>query len=475
MRNKKAPHAEHEEPKLVKVQSKDTNFLQDLRQSIKDTANGTENAPPLHIFPAEVQQIIQEKHKQSLPIDFLFSSVLAAVSGAIGNALKVELIPGRPTNAALWLAVVADSGDGKTEGMETFLKPLIKLEAEAHRAYKEQQAAYDAAVSENNALPYSEREKIDQQPPERKRRVIQEFTAEAYANIMSRNKNGVIAFVDEIKGFVAGQGQYKGGKGNDRQFYLQVWNGSAAMIDRVTHSIFIENAFLSMLGGIQKEEAREVFGNMITDGFAPRFLYVLADKVPPGRWSLEPVDNSMMQRWDTIIRHINSLENTHVENNLITFEREAAEVMVSWRNNQERSNNYTTRLFDAKLQIYAIRFALILHTLRRATEGTFYHADKIDKQTAEDALALAAYFRKNALKFIQRLNLDDPLEGLEGVKLDLYSRLPEEFTTAEGAAISKENNLLQHTAFSTFLKNKRLFAKVSKGVYRKILSDDEDE
>lgn len=72
------------------------------------------------------------------------------------------------------------------------------------------------------------------------------------------------------------------------------------------------------------------------------------------------------------------------------------------------------------------------------------------------------------------MKLDDPLEVLDKNKLKLYDLLPEEFTTSEGAEISKTNELLGHTAFSTFLKNKRLFAKVTKGVYQKLITDDND-
>lgn len=448
--------------------------VKDLKESIKDSFKSEVNPVPLEVFPEVVQNIIKEKAKQSLPLEFLFSSVLASVSIATGNSLKGELIPGMPTNASIWLSVVADSGEGKTEGIESFLKPLLKIESENYKKFKEEEAEAEAINKKNKALPYDQQDK-EVKKPTRKQRIIQDVTVEAFADRMQKNPNGLGAYIDEIKGFVTSQGQYKGGKGNDRQFWLSAWNGKTAMKDRVDQSIYIENVCFSIIGGIQKEEANDLFGTMVSDGFAPRFLIVLADNVPEGKWSLEPIDRSTEVEWEKIIRSITDLENADFENRLVKFDREAGEVLVNWRNTQTKANNFTTRLFDAKLRIYAIRLSLILHVLKRACEGQFYENDTIDKATAENALILVNYFRNNALKLIKSMKLDDPLEALDATKLKLYDMLPKEFTTGEGEQISKENKLLSHTAFSTFLKNKRLFKKINKGIYEKIISDGDND
>lgn len=444
--------------------------IKDLGERLKSSLQNECNVP-LHVLPNEVQDLVAEKAKQNIPTEFLFGSVLSCVSGAIGNSFRVELIYGMPTNASLWLSVVADSGDGKTEGLESFLKPLLKMESENFQQYKETEKEYKEEVLRNKALPQEKR--TEPEKPIRKQRLIQDITAEAYADRMQKNPNGLIGYVDEVKGFVTSQGQYKGGNGNDRQFWLSVWNGKTAMKDRVENSIYVENVFFSILGGIQKEEAKDLFGKMITDGFAPRFLFLAPDNVPELKWSLEPVDRSKEPQWEAIIRRITSLK-TDPENNIVRFTDNAGRKMVEWRNSQKRSTNYTTRLFDAKLQIYSIRLALVLHTLKRACENNFYENDLIEAETAEKAICLTEFFRSQALKMIEKMNLDDPLENLDETKLQLYELLPEEFTTAEGEHISVENKLLKHSAFSVFLKNKRLFQKVSKGIYRKLITDEND-
>lgn len=450
--------------------------VKSLKDSIKETLNDKKSDVPVQVFPEVVQNMITEKAtKQSLPTEFLFASVLGAISTSIGNIFKVELLFDMPTNASLWIAVVGESGEGKTEGINSFYKPLLKVEAENYKKYTEEVDAYKLALKIFKNLPNSERSAEDEpEPPIRKQRILQDVTVEAYADRMQKNPIGLGSINDELKGFVEGDGQYKGGKGSDRQTKLSIWNGKTSIKDRVQDSIFIENAFLSVIGGIQIEEASEMFGKMVSDGYAPRFLMVVAENTPQGKWTLEKVDRSIDEKWEKIIRSILELENSNFENNLVTFKRDAGEVLVNWRNSQVKANNFTTRLFDAKLRIYAIRLSLVLHVLKRANEGQFYEGDQIDKETAENALILVDYFRNNALKMITKMKLDDPLEVLDKNKLKLYDLLPEEFTTSEGAEIAKTNELLGHTAFSTFLKNKRLFAKVTKGVYQKLITDDND-
>ncbi|WP_312752155.1 DUF3987 domain-containing protein [Epilithonimonas hominis] len=443
--------------------------IKDLGEKLKNSLS--ENSVPLHVFPTEVQELIAEKAKQNIPIEFLFGSVLSCVSGAIGNTFRVELIYGMPTNASFWIAVNADSGDGKTEGIESFLKPLLKIESENFQKYKEAEKEYKEELQRQKSLPQDQRTELEK--PIRQQRVIQDITAEAFADRMQKNPNGLIGYVDEIKGFVTSQGQYKGGNGNDRQFWLSVWNGKNAQKDRVDNSIYVEKVFFSIIGGIQKEEAKDLFGKMITDGFAPRFLFIAPDNVQEMKWSLEPVDRSKEPQWEAIIRRIVNVK-TDPENNIVRFTPDAGKKLVEWRNSQKRSTNYTTRLFDAKLQIYSIRFALVLHTLKRACENNFFEDDLIEIETTEKAISLVEYFRSQALKMIEKMNLDDPLENLDATKLKLYDLLPEEFTTSEGEQISIENDLLKHSAFSVFLKNKRLFEKITKGVYRKLITDEND-
>lgn len=444
-----------------------------LKESIKSSFNNAEYTVPVGIFPEPVQRMIQEKTKQSIPPEFSFSSVLACTSIALGNSLKVELIPGMPTNASLWLAVVADSGEGKTEGIESFLKPLLKIESENYKRFQEEEKLFQAEEKLNKSLSADQQKELHK--PTRKQRIVQDYTQESLAGIMMQNPNGVGAVVDELKGNITSQGQYKGGGGNDRQLTLTMWSGKTAMKDRVNQSIFIENVFFSMIGGIQKEEANDLFGKMVSDGFAPRFLMIVADNIPESKWSLEPIDRSTEPAWEKIIRRITDLEGANFENRLVKFDHEAGEVLVNWRNSQTRANNFTTRLFDAKLRIYAIRLSLVLHVLRRASEGQFFENDTIDKATAENALILVNYFRNNALKLIKSMKLDDPLEALDATKLKLYDMLPFQFTTSEGEQISKDNGLLGHTAFSKFIKNKRLFTKITQGIYEKIISDGDND
>jgi putative DNA primase/helicase len=58
--------------------------------------------------------------------------------------------------------------------------------------------------------------------PDMARTLVGDTTVEALADIMDKNPRGVLINRDELAGWVRGLDQYKGGKGNDRQFYLSL-------------------------------------------------------------------------------------------------------------------------------------------------------------------------------------------------------------------------------------------------------------
>ena len=67
------------------------------------------NRFPVDVFPKSVQQIIKATNENlNFPIDFIGASILYAVSVAIGNTHRVEIMKGYEQNAVLYVAIVAE-------------------------------------------------------------------------------------------------------------------------------------------------------------------------------------------------------------------------------------------------------------------------------------------------------------------------------------------------------------------------------
>lgn len=129
----------------------------------------------------------------------------------------------------------------------------------------------------------------------------------------------------------------------------------------------------------------------------------------------------------------------------------------------DREPNETIVGIYCKLQIYAIRFCLIIQMARWACNDA--GKDMIDLISVERAISLAEYFKESAVK-VQTILKE---LSLTAQQLAIVSALPQEFETGEGIAIAKANDMAERT-FMEFLKNNlgKLFQKSSHGKYIKL-------
>ena len=104
------------------------------------------------------------------------------------------------------------------------------------------------------------------------------------------NRRGFIIVHDELTALVTSMNQYKGGKGNDRQWILQAWSGSPILLVRKgreagngLETINVPDSCISITGGIQPSEISKIIGNEAgasSDGFAQRFLIAYPEFCP---------------------------------------------------------------------------------------------------------------------------------------------------------------------------------------------------
>ncbi|PIG93725.1 DUF3987 domain-containing protein [Gloeocapsopsis sp. IPPAS B-1203] len=190
--------------------------------------------------------------------------------------------------ANLYAANVAASGEIKSPTAQTMMmKPLADLIKtaneeflEAQRDYTESTFQYKAAKKDSKSAVNDLLEQFpDGQPKEPKLKlyIITNATVEGItAQFAAHPTKGLLYYRDELSGFVGSLGQYKGGKGDDRETFLEAYNGSSITVLRKEGvTVNVDNSSLSIYGTIQPEKLKEVFADKSdADGFWSRFLLI---------------------------------------------------------------------------------------------------------------------------------------------------------------------------------------------------------
>jgi hypothetical protein len=195
---------------------------------------------------------------------------VTALSAAIGRRVQIRpkahddwtVVPN------LWGGVVAPPGYMKSPALSEVMKPLHRLESEAHREHVSELTEWAAAKERiklrnraHEQLTVSKIKKKDTDLPEllpepeepvATRYTVNNFSLEALGEVLLGNPNGVLAFSDEIHGLLL-MAQKPGNEGlND--FLLSAWNGDGAFtFDRIGRGLNrrIPHVCVAVLGGIQ--------------------------------------------------------------------------------------------------------------------------------------------------------------------------------------------------------------------------------
>ncbi|MCA3641760.1 MAG: DUF3987 domain-containing protein [Methylobacterium sp.] len=199
----------------------------------------------------------------------LVMAALAALSGAVDHRTSLRLMRNGEWTAKprLWTLLAGPPSSKKTPIMSAALAPLKRLEERRQRRWREECACLPAGQPE---------------PKQPERYLAGDTTTEALAAILARQDRGILVERDEIAGWIGSMEKYNNGSGGaaDRAFWLEAFNGSPFMVDRVTRkSISVTNLSASIVGGIQPTRLGELQG-LQSDGLLQRFIPVF---VGPGR------------------------------------------------------------------------------------------------------------------------------------------------------------------------------------------------
>lgn len=240
---------------------------------IVDITAEAETVPafPTELLPQPWQNFVADVvDRMQVPPEFPAVPLIVEAGAMLGR--DVRIMPKRHDDwferACLWGGIIATPGAKKSPAIAEALRPIIKIQKEAHERYRAARASWE--------------EEKDGPPPLPERMLTNEATVEKLAPLLSAdhtdNPRGVLLYRDELSGWLDGMNKYR--RGDDRQFFLEAWSGGAYTVDRVKGSIFVDDLFLAIVGAIQPDVAVRVFRDGDVDGLTARFGLLVYPAIP---------------------------------------------------------------------------------------------------------------------------------------------------------------------------------------------------
>jgi hypothetical protein len=444
--------------------------VEKLKRTVEYEQKAKQNPFPVEVLPEAVREIITATNESlNFPIDFIGASILYAVSVAIGNTHRAEIMKGYDQNAVLYMAIVGRTGTNKSHPLSFALKPIEQRDSLKFQEYQRKKIEYDTIVN----LTKKEREQQDEPvKPIWEQCLVTDFTPEALTDVHKFNKRGIGVYSDELASWFKNFNRYN--KGSEEQFWLSVWSGKPIRINRKTSEpAYIPLPFISVAGTIQTGVLNELAKNRTENGFLDRLLFVMPDNLKKEYWSEKELNPEIDKNWNIIVSNLLNMplnidENQNPEPEILQFTQDAKKRLWDWQNQitdlcNAADNDVLSGIY-AKMEMYAIRLSLIIELLK-------YACDESNKQTiginsVEGAIKLTEYFTKVAIKVHSFISNASPVDKLPTDKQNIYNALPDTFTTSEGVRIAERMEMAPRT-FKRFLVNRELFNNHTRGEYEK--------
>lgn len=372
---------------------------------------------PVEAFPPDLQRFALEVAEAlSCPVDFAAVAMLSIAASAIGTTRAIAVTRRWLECPRLYLAIVADPGDAKSPALDMVCDPLFRHQEEVARQWEESEKRYEIdrvayEAKKRKVVAGKAHESLLCDKPKRpafNHIYTTNSTTEALAAMLRDSPRGFVMVQDEITGWVQGMNQYKGGKGNDRQFWLSVWSGAKCKVDRKSAEqgpLIIHHPFVNVLGGIQPDMVDELCDEQARqDGFIHRMLFSYPQP-KPWKESIGEAPSPMAEEaWAGAVGTLLTLQmTTNKEGNpvpgVVRISELGQEVMRTWyaEHAQERNDpEFPTALVGpwSKMRSYYFRLALTLHLLHYAVDGV--DPDEVDENSLAGAAAIIEYFKSHA-------------------------------------------------------------------------------
>lgn len=318
---------------------------------------------PIHIFPDVIQDFIVEvSTKANHSVDFLSVSVMSVVSTILGQKVEIIVDETWRTNPIFWFAVVGAPGSKKSHPVRFIIDPLKKFD----KISKEQ---YDIELSNYNAyLEMNEHERKQNKrvyKPEWMQYVVKDATSEALFCVHNINKNGILLYKDELIGWINGMGQYKGGKGDEMEKFLSMFDGDELKINRVSKEpLFMDKTCMNLIGTIQNEMIVKIPKD---NGFLHRFLFTNTDSKIKRRSKLN-IDKAHINNYNIYLAEVKKLVELVSDKIIFEITPDASDkytIIDNWVCDLQESDDTEPFIVEycEKLKTYFPRFCLLISAM----------------------------------------------------------------------------------------------------------------
>jgi hypothetical protein len=438
------------------------------------------NPFPILALPKPIADIAQSWAKFfNLPCDYYVSSQLAAASGAIGNAFRVEFTYSYTEPLMLWNVIVGAPGIGKTPALNKGLYPLLNLQYQNSRQLETELAEYEirkAAGVTPNKKPHLEQV------------VTENCTFEAMVKVLHANKRGVLGFHDEFMGFLKGMNAYKAQGGADLEQFLKIFNSGDLIVNRsfLDFPLHIRLPFITLSGGTQPAILHQLMDTQkMNVGLFGRCAWYYPDN------QLIPLPSNVIpdprkdDDWKTIIDNLRNLPTTFTDKQepvILKMTDDGFKYFFDYKVTKEqetinKTEDENLKQVHIKQISYAIRLSGILELMALCSNMApddvkklpieEVQKIKVGRVAIEQAIAISDYLTANALKVIART--ESPVAALPRRQRELYNQFP--ITIASGDARAAGEKLgMSESSVKRLLYNPQLFKQQADGNYRKLFT-----
>jgi|GEM_PF-3227980 len=388
---------------------------------------------PLETLPRKLRLYVKQVAR-SIGIDpaYVAASVLSIVSGVIGRTFVIEIKKGYQEYAMLWVAVVADSGFGKSPALTFPRQPIDLLERDVRKKYKEDYAKYKAQSKgcSNQQASEQNEDNAEQEiiaEPTMQRFVVSNTTSAALVPILSDNPFGLCLIRDELAAFFGAIDGYNKAK-FERQFYIEIHGGIPVMIDRKSgkRHIAADTPSLSIVGGIQSDILRQTIArepDFLATGFGARFLMTYPPSIPI-YWNHNEIADDVLSPYEELLDKLVACRESFTPDapGIVRLTPGAGRLIFDFQNRQaDKTLNIldgNVRYVFNKAGMHAARLALVLHVVECLEKG-FDSRTKISPETMQHAITLTKWFLNEARLIYAML----AKESTSGKKLEVCDEL----------------------------------------------------
>jgi hypothetical protein len=366
-------------------------------------ANSRSPAPafPLDALPRRFRDVVSGiATARQVNLDLVAVSTLAITAGAVGNRVRISITERRTEPANLFISLVVEPGDGKTEAIDIARESFNAVQAAANNKTLSVQPADHVLTQVEQRRNLDARKKLAAEglspvrdaavaPSRRRQLLLSEATVAGVRDALAASSDGRVVVSDELLTVMNLSGGSEAIKA--RNLLLEAFDGKQHTIANARDGeITIEALQLTILGATQPDRVALLLGSA-HDGMAPRFLWCAPDVVRSDE--MAESDGPMDELIDALKR-LTDIEPRGLPGaypQLIAVSPEAREIFrvatAGWNERRAVSSTIVKSLLS-RARTQALRLALNLALCERALAGDELPGGDISGADAERGVAL---------------------------------------------------------------------------------------